>query len=194
MVFVTFPICGNGLSNMITEPEVTKKISILNSWKLISFWLLLVPLSWSTSQYHELESSRTPSCQTTWKEKKPRNSWTALSKKCIFFPFQVVWHDGVRELPNSWQWLVEHDNGTGSNQKEINVELSRINLGLPLICKVNSSALDAPISKKIHGLWNMLRGVSSYKINQTFVQGNSWHFMILHLRLFINYVVNGPYM
>ena len=74
-------------------------------------------------------------------------------KKCIFFPFQVVWHDGVRELPNSWQWLVEHDNGTGSNQKEINVELSRINLGLPLICKVNSSALDAPISKKIHGLW-----------------------------------------
>ena len=83
---------------------------------------------------------------------KPLNSWTAPSKKCIFFPFQVVWHDGVRELPNSWQWLVEHDNGTGSNQKEINVELSRINLGLPLICKVNSSALDAPISKKIHGL------------------------------------------
>ena len=73
-------------------------------------------------------------------------------KNAFFFPFQVVWHDGVRELPNSWQWLVEHDNGTGSNQKEINVELSRINLGLPLICKVNSSALDAPISKKIHGL------------------------------------------
>ena len=75
-----------------------------------------------------------------------------FEKMHFIFCFQVVWHDGVRELPNSWQWLVEHDNGTGSNQKEINVELSRINLGLPLICKVNSSALDAPISKKIHGL------------------------------------------
>ena len=28
--------------------------------------------------------------------------------------------------------------------------MSRLNLGLPLICKVNSSALDAPITKKIH--------------------------------------------
>ena len=73
-----------------------------------------------------------------------------LKKMHFFICFQVVWHDGVRELPNSWQWLVEHDNGTGSNQKEINIELSRINLGLPLICKVNSSALDAPISKVIH--------------------------------------------
>ena len=61
-----------------------------------------------------------------------------------------MWHDGVRELPNSWHWRVEHDNGTGSVQSEINIELSRINLGLPLICKVNSSALDAPITKKIH--------------------------------------------
>ena len=61
-----------------------------------------------------------------------------------------MWHDGVRELPNSWHWRVEHDNGTGSVTSEINIELSRINLGLPLICKVNSSALDAPITKKIH--------------------------------------------
>ena len=63
---------------------------------------------------------------------------------------KVVWHDGEREIPNSWHWRVEHDNGTGSVQSEINIELSRLNLGLPLICKVNSSALDAPISKKIH--------------------------------------------
>ena len=61
-----------------------------------------------------------------------------------------MWHDGARELPNSWHWRVEHDNGTGSVQSEINIELSRVHLGLPLICKVNSSALDAPISKKIH--------------------------------------------
>ena len=65
-----------------------------------------------------------------------------------FYNFlKVVWHDGEREIPNSWHWRVEHDNGTGSVQSEINIELSRINLGLPLICKVNSSALDAPIRK-----------------------------------------------
>ena len=63
---------------------------------------------------------------------------------------KVVWHDGEREIPNSWLWRTEHDNGTGSVQSEINIPLSRLNLGLPLICKVNSSALDAPISKKIH--------------------------------------------
>ena len=45
---------------------------------------------------------------------------------------------------------MEHDNGTGTVQSEINIELSRINLGLPLICKVNSTALDAPITRKIH--------------------------------------------
>ena len=100
-----------------------------------------------------------------------------------FFPFQVVWHDGVRELPNSWQWLVEHDNGTGSNQKEINVELSRINLGLPLICKVNSSALDAPISKKIHGLWMCC--VEFQVTKSTFVQINSWYFAYLVCSIYV---------
>ena len=43
---------------------------IRDSSTLISFWLLPVPLSCSTSHCHELGSSRTPSCQTTWKEKK----------------------------------------------------------------------------------------------------------------------------
>ena len=46
---------------------------IRDSSTLISFWLLPVPLSCSTSHCHELGSSRTPSCQTTWK-----------GKKCIF--------------------------------------------------------------------------------------------------------------
>ena len=40
MVFVNFPIRGNGLSNTITEPEVTKKKSMLNC--LESIWVYLL--------------------------------------------------------------------------------------------------------------------------------------------------------
>jgi hypothetical protein len=61
-----------------------------------------------------------------------------------------MWQDGSQQIQNSWHWRVEHDNGTGSVQSEINLQLSRDNLGKPLICMVNSSALDAPISRKIH--------------------------------------------
>ena len=62
-----------------------------------------------------------------------------------FFPFQVVWHDGVRELPNLWQWLVEHDNGTGSNQKEINSR--QFNIDYILVTSSSIIVVDKPLPR-----------------------------------------------
>ena len=44
------------------------------------------------------------------------------------------------QILNSWDWRVEHENGTGSAKSEINVVLSRFDIGRETSCRVNSSA------------------------------------------------------
>ena len=51
----------------------------------------------------------------------------------------MSWWKGGNEVSNSWHWRVEHDNGTGSTQSEINVIMTRDYLGQTLDCRVNSS-------------------------------------------------------
>lgn len=55
-----------------------------------------------------------------------------------------------REVANSWHWKVEHENGTGSAQSEINVMLHREHLGATLTCRVNSSAMESAVEKSVH--------------------------------------------
>ena len=52
---------------------------------------------------------------------------------------QVSWWRGSNEVSNAWHWRVEHDNGTGSTQSEINVVMTRDFIGQTLDCRVNSS-------------------------------------------------------
>ncbi|XP_023321779.1 nectin-4 [Eurytemora carolleeae] len=56
----------------------------------------------------------------------------------------VTWWNGTKKL-ESWDWRVEHENGTGNAKSEINLVLSRYDLGGTLHCRVNSTAVQVPI-------------------------------------------------
>jgi hypothetical protein len=56
-----------------------------------------------------------------------------------FLSKQVSWWRGPTEVSNAWHWRVEHDNGTGSTQSEINVIMTKDYIGQALDCRVNSS-------------------------------------------------------
>ena len=45
------------------------------------------------------------------------------------------------EVGNSWDWRVEHENGTGSAKSEINLVADRYHRDNILSCQVNSRAL-----------------------------------------------------
>ena len=45
------------------------------------------------------------------------------------------------EVENSWDWRVEHENGTGSAKSEINLVADRYHRDNTLSCQVNSRAL-----------------------------------------------------
>ncbi len=51
----------------------------------------------------------------------------------------MSWWRGPTEVSNAWHWRVEHDNGTGSTQSEINVIMTKDYIGQTLDCRVNSS-------------------------------------------------------
>ena len=62
----------------------------------------------------------------------------------------MTWLNGTEAISSPWQLRVEHENGTGSTESEINLDLRRWHLGAKLTCKVNSSALDTPIYRSVH--------------------------------------------
>ncbi len=62
---------------------------------------------------------------------------------------QITWWNGTSELKNSWLWRTEHPNGTGEALSEITLILERAHLGKVLTCRVNSTALDTPLTRSV---------------------------------------------
>ena len=53
----------------------------------------------------------------------------------------------VCQVGNSWDWRVEHENGTGSAKSEINFVADRHHHHRSLACQVNSRAIKVMVSK-----------------------------------------------
>ena len=72
--------------------------------------------------------------------------WNRTSKVRVWRARGVVANEGV-EVGNSWDWRVEHENGTGSAKSEINFVADRHHQASPLSCQVNSRAMKVMASK-----------------------------------------------